>query len=266
MISFAALLLCATAQQKPNLNGYTGFHLQQPKSSITMGAKKDIAMYRRSDGGLSFYAPALWFSSKKTMFNGKSVQDLVESEVAKSVQGSAQFNNMVQAAVNKAMAGNKPGNYVNPCSTKNGGCHSKRKCQNKMLGVVCTKCSSGYVNNGAAGCFVDKCKTNRGGCHSKRICSLDTQGRVKCAGCTGGFKNDGAMGCTDTNDWIPVMKIISTGTTFGFSSTYWTDGRTLNPTSAVTQAKDAKYAAFNQQRFDTIRMCVDRSVPDEKKM
>merc|ERR1712151_1242626 len=63
--------------------------------------------------------------------------------------------------------------------------------------------------------------------------------------------------------WTPVMKIISTGTTFGFSSKYWTDDRTLNNISPPTQAKDAKYAAFNTQRFDTIRMCVGSLAPSK---
>merc|ERR1712151_910847 len=57
-------------------------------------------------------------------------------------------------------------------------------------------------------------------------------------------------------NWAPVMKIISTGTTFGFSSKYWTDTRTLNPTSSLSQAKDAKYPAFMNKPFTMIRMCV----------
>merc|ERR1712176_1739789 len=57
-------------------------------------------------------------------------------------------------------------------------------------------------------------------------------------------------------NWAVVMKIISSGTTFGYSSKYWTDSRTLNPTSSLTQAKDAKYPAFMKTPFSMIRMCV----------
>merc|ERR1712151_1429378 len=58
-------------------------------------------------------------------------------------------------------------------------------------------------------------------------------------------------------EWTPIMKIISMGTTFGFSSKYWTDDRTLNPTSSLSELKDAKYPAFNTQSFNSIRMCID---------
>merc|ERR1711981_437007 len=40
--------------------------------------------------------------------------------------------------------------------------------------------------------------------------------------------------------WVPVMKIISSSATFGFSSAYWTNAKTLNPTSPVPEEKDAK--------------------------
>merc|ERR1712025_67462 len=57
-------------------------------------------------------------------------------------------------------------------------------------------------------------------------------------------------------NWSPIMKIISTGTTFGYSSKYWTDSRTLNPTSPLSQKKDAKYPAFMKTPFSVIRMCI----------
>jgi len=63
-------------------------------------------------------------------------------------------------------------------------------------------------------------------------------------------------------NWAPIMKIISTGTTFGYSSSYWTNSKTLNPTIAVSQTtKDAKYPAFNKTPFSMLRMCI--GAPDK---
>ena len=59
--------------------------------------------------------------------------------------------------------------------------------------------------------------------------------------------------------WVPVMKIKSGSNVFGFSSKYWTDARTLNPNSAPSTNEDAKYAAFNTEKFTQIRMCLDGS-------
>ena len=52
------------------------------------------------------------------------------------------------------------------------------------------------------------------------------------------------------------MKIISASTVFGFNSKYWTNTDTLNPDSPISEAKDAKYHAFSNAPFRTIRMCV----------
>ena len=53
------------------------------------------------------------------------------------------------------------------------------------------------------------------------------------------------------------MKIISAGTTFGYSSAYWTDTNTLNPTSPVSEEKDAKYSDYVNTPFSSLRMCVE---------
>merc|ERR1712048_1549965 len=86
------------------------------------------------------------------------------------------------------------------------------------------------------------------------------------AGWTQYFNNNNAKGMTYKKvwlsveklnvNWVPIMKIISTGTTFGYSSKYWTDSRTLNPTSPLSQQKDAKYPAFMTTPFSMIRMCI----------
>ena len=58
------------------------------------------------------------------------------------------------------------------------------------------------------------------------------------------------------DNWTPVMKIISASTVFGYNSKYWTDSKTLNPDSPISEAKDAKYHTFSSVPFHTIRMCV----------
>ena len=41
---------------------------------------------------------------------------------------------------------------VDECASDNGGCHSKRKCVNKMGSHSCEDCSAGWANDGALGC------------------------------------------------------------------------------------------------------------------
>jgi len=55
--------------------------------------------------------------------------------------------------------------------------------------------------------------------------------------------------------WKLIMK--SNGDpTFGFSSKYWTNDKTLNPTAAGNAAGNAKYAEWNTVPFSKMRMCV----------
>ena len=58
------------------------------------------------------------------------------------------------------------------------------------------------------------------------------------------------------DNWTPVMKIITAGTLFGYNSEYWTNVKTLNSDSPISEMKDAKYQAFSSAPFQTIRMCV----------
>ena len=51
------------------------------------------------------------------------------------------------------------------------------------------------------------------------------------------------------------MKIME-DSTFGFSSSYWTDDKLLNENSATTDKVNAKYSAFLNVPFKEIRMCV----------
>ena len=55
-------------------------------------------------------------------------------------------------------------------------------------------------------------------------------------------------------NWTPVMKIMTN--TFGYDSKYWTDTKTLRPTSALEKKEDAKYPAFLNAPFSSIRVCV----------
>ena len=41
---------------------------------------------------------------------------------------------------------------IDECKTKNGGCHSQRKCTNTIGSMKCEKCKAGWVNDGAKGC------------------------------------------------------------------------------------------------------------------
>ena len=52
------------------------------------------------------------------------------------------------------------------------------------------------------------------------------------------------------------MKIISSSSLFGYKSAYWTNTKTLNPKSPLSQQKDAKYPAFNTFAFSSIRLCI----------
>merc|ERR1712025_659072 len=59
------------------------------------------------------------------------------------------------------------------------------------------------------------------------------------AGWTQYFNNNNAKGMKYKKvwlsvallDWTPIMKLISSSTVFGYSSKYWTNTATLNPTS-----------------------------------
>ena len=53
------------------------------------------------------------------------------------------------------------------------------------------------------------------------------------------------------------MNIIEEGTTFGFNSEYWTNDMLLNEHTSPDEMKDAKYQAFLNTPFQSIRMCVD---------
>ena len=53
------------------------------------------------------------------------------------------------------------------------------------------------------------------------------------------------------------MKIISSSSLFGYKSAYWTNDKTLNPTSPLYQQKDAKYPAFSTASFNMMRMCTN---------
>ena len=50
------------------------------------------------------------------------------------------------------------------------------------------------------------------------------------------------------------MQIIEDGT-FGFTSAYWTNDALLNENSSPSDNVNAKYAAFLNVPFNTIRMC-----------
>ena len=59
-------------------------------------------------------------------------------------------------------------------------------------------------------------------------------------------------------DFVPILKIVQSGATFGYDSKYWTNTNTLNPKIAFTdKTKDAKYPAFSTVPFSTIRICVN---------
>merc|ERR1711934_1263147 len=91
---------------------------------------------------------------------------------------------------------------VDECAKDNGGCDSKRKCDNTAGSFKCGDCSTGYANDGAKGCKdVDECQTNNGGCHSARKCS-NTAGSSKCEDCAAGYVNDGATGCKDIDECL----------------------------------------------------------------
>jgi len=57
--------------------------------------------------------------------------------------------------------------------------------------------------------------------------------------------------------WKLVLK-TNGDATFGFSSAYWTNDKTLNPTASKTKAGNAKYADFSKVPFSKIRMCVGK--------
>jgi hypothetical protein len=58
--------------------------------------------------------------------------------------------------------------------------------------------------------------------------------------------------------WVNVLKIVKSGTAFGYDSAYWTSSKTLNTKSPIGDtSKDAKYSTFMTTRFNTIRVCVD---------
>ena len=48
---------------------------------------------------------------------------------------------------------------------------------------------------------------------------------------------------------------IKNDSTFGYSSSYWTDDSLLNALSSPTDNVNAKYATFLNKPFNTIRMC-----------
>ena len=48
---------------------------------------------------------------------------------------------------------------------------------------------------------------------------------------------------------------IKEDSTFGYSSTYWTNDQLLNENSAITDNVNAKYSSFLSTPFKTIRMC-----------
>lgn len=57
-------------------------------------------------------------------------------------------------------------------------------------------------------------------------------------------------------EWYTIMK-TNGDATFQYDATYWkTTTSTLNPTAPVTATGNAKYADFNTQHFDMIRLCV----------
>jgi len=55
--------------------------------------------------------------------------------------------------------------------------------------------------------------------------------------------------------WTLVMKLTG-ATTFGYSSSYWTNSATLNPLSPLDTPADAKYDAFNNQGVKHLKMCI----------
>jgi len=57
--------------------------------------------------------------------------------------------------------------------------------------------------------------------------------------------------------WKLVLK-TNGDKTFGFSSSYWTNDNTLNPTADEKVAGNAKYPAFSKVPFSKIRMCVGK--------
>jgi len=60
--------------------------------------------------------------------------------------------------------------------------------------------------------------------------------------------------------WTLVMK-LNGDATFGFSSKYWTDDKTLNENSDEAEPGNAKYAEFTSVPFGKIKMCV--GAPDK---
>ena len=118
---------------------------------------------------------------------------------------------------------------VDECETNNGGCDSKRKCNNTPGGHICGSCPNGWKNNGDTGCKglcllayisktwwihlycencgckqthtpttvcsdVNECEKNNGGCHGKRKCTNTLGGRT-CGPCPVGWTNDGDKEC-----------------------------------------------------------------------
>jgi len=57
--------------------------------------------------------------------------------------------------------------------------------------------------------------------------------------------------------WKLVLK-TNGDATFGFSSAYWTNDKTLNPTASGAAEGNAKYPAFTKVPFSKIRMCVGK--------
>jgi hypothetical protein len=53
-----------------------------------------------------------------------------------------------------------------------------------------------------------------------------------------------------------VMKSVGDAT-FGWSSAYWRNTDTLNPSSPVDELVNAKYPSYNDRSFNAIRLCVD---------
>jgi len=78
----------------------------------------------------------------------------------------------------------------------------------------------------------DITKTNTDGVYYIRLNGLSTS--------TYCLMND----CYDGGGWMLLMK-AGRGTTFGYSSTYWTTTNTLNPSATHRVDGDAKYDAFN---------------------
>mmetsp|Transcript_42355 Transcript_42355/g.78941 ORF Transcript_42355/g.78941 Transcript_42355/m.78941 type:complete len:563 (+) Transcript_42355:62-1750(+) len=57
--------------------------------------------------------------------------------------------------------------------------------------------------------------------------------------------------------WVLVMKISKAdSSTFGFSSSLWTNTELLNEKSPTAAEEDAKYAPFTDEPFKEVRMCI----------